>query len=229
MGEKLEHLGIIMDGNRRFAKRLLKKPWNGHSWGARKVEKVLDWCYEQKIHIVTLYALSLENINTRSKKELDFLLDLFKKELTSENFHNKIHKNKTCVRFFGKLELLPDELQKVLQNIVETTKNYNSTYLNFAIAYSGRQELIDAIKKLDKKEIDSLDIKQFEKKLYTQCIKDPDLIIRTSGEKRSSGFLLWQSAYSEYCFIDKLWPELDKKDFMAAIDDYKKRQRRFGC
>ena len=228
MTEKLEHLGIIMDGNRRFAKQLLKNPWNGHTWGARKVEEVLDWCYEQNIHIVTFYALSLENLNTRPKKELNFLMNLFKKEFTSENFNNKIHKNKTCVRFFGKLELLPNELQEIVQNIVITTKNYNDTYLNFAIAYSGRQEIIDAIKKIDLNDIETLTPQKLEKKLDTCGLKDPDLIIRTSGEKRLSGFLLWQSAYSEYCFIDKLWPELNKEDFINAIEDYNKRQRRFG-
>ncbi|MCK4968225.1 MAG: di-trans,poly-cis-decaprenylcistransferase, partial [Candidatus Aenigmarchaeota archaeon] len=167
MIKKLNHLGIIMDGNRRFAKRLLKNPWNGHSMGARKVEEVLDWCYEQKIPTVTLYALSLENLNTRPKKELDFLMNIFKKEFTSENFHNKLHKNKTCVRFFGKLKLLPKELQEIIQDIVEITKNYNNTYLNFAIAYSGRQEIIEAIKKLDEKNISNLDEKTFEKYLYT--------------------------------------------------------------
>ena len=228
MSEKLEHLGIIMDGNRRFAKRLLKNPWNGHSWGARKVEEVLDWCYEQNIHTVTLYALSLENLNTRPKKELQFLMDIFRKEFTSENFYKKMHKNKTCVRFFGKLEDLPKDIQEILRNVVETTKNYNNTYLNFAIAYSGRQEIIDAVKKLDCDDIKTLTTQNFEKKLDSYGIKDPDLIIRTSGEKRLSGFLLWQSAYSEYCFIDKLWPELTKEEFINAIDDYNKRQRRFG-
>ncbi|MCK4550399.1 MAG: di-trans,poly-cis-decaprenylcistransferase [Candidatus Aenigmarchaeota archaeon] len=224
----LNHLGIIMDGNRRFAKRLMKMPWKGHEFGAKKIETVLDWCHEKNIKTVTLYALSLENLKTRPKKELDYLMEVFRNELKNKKFREKIHKNKIKVNAFGKLNLLPQDIEKSIKKLVEETKDYKDYELNFAIAYSGRQEILDAIKKISGKDIKTLDEKKFEKYLYTSGMKNPDLVIRTSGERRISGFLLWQAAYSEYYFIDKMWPELTKDDFLAALDDFASRQRRFG-
>ncbi len=228
MGSNLNHLGIIMDGNRRFAKHLMKMPWKGHELGAKKIETVLDWCYEKDIKTVTLYALSLENIKTRPKREFEFLMDLFRREFKNKKFREKLKNNKICVRAFGKLRLLPQDVRESIEEVVEETKDYKEYELNFAIAYSGRQEILDAIKKISGKDLKALDEKKFEKYLYTSGIKNPDLVIRTSGEKRISGFLLWQAAYSEYYFIDKLWPEFTKDDFLAALDDFALRNRRFG-
>ncbi len=228
MGSNLNHLGIIMDGNRRFAKRLMEMPWKGHEFGAKKIETVLDWCREKDIKTVTLYILSLENIATRPKKELDFLMEIFRKELKNKKFCEKIHKNKTRIRFLGRKELLPKDIQECMNQLIEETKDHKDYELNFAIAYSGRQEILDAIKKISRKDLKALDEKKFEKYLYTSGIKNPDLVIRTSGEKRISGFLLWQAAYSEYYFMDKLWPEITKDDFFVALDDFASRQRRFG-
>ncbi len=234
MGNQIKHLGIIMDGNRRFAKRLMKNPLQGHLWGAKKVEKVLDWCLELKIPHITLWSFSIENMN-RPKKEFDYLMDIFEKEFLEVVNKEKIHKNKVRVNVIGRIDLLPERVQNAIKKAQDATKHYHNYTMNFAIAYGGREEILSATKKAvmavqnNELDIEQLNEKTYRKYLYTNGTPDPDLVIRTSGEQRTSGFLIWQTAYSELYFCKKLWPEFEKEDLIEAVNDYKLRKRRFGA
>jgi tritrans,polycis-undecaprenyl-diphosphate synthase [geranylgeranyl-diphosphate specific] len=219
-----KHVAIVLDGNRRFAKKLVLEPWRGHELGAGKVEKLLDWCLELGIKEVTLYAFSIENFN-RPKNEFDFLMNLFKKEFSLMAEREKIHENKVRVRFAGRIEMLDEELRNIIKNLEEKTKDYDNFLVNFCIAYGGRQEIVDAVKKIGENS-EEINEENIIKNLW---IRDaPDLIIRTGGEKRTSNFLMWQSAYSEWIFLDKTWPEFEKQDLLGAIDEFNSRERRFG-
>ena len=205
------HVAIIMDGNRRYSKiqgnmEVIK----GHEIGVDTLEKVLDWSIDLGIEIVTAYAFS------------------------TENFNRPHHKNKVRVKVVGRTELLPDSVREAIMEAEESTKDYDERLFNLAIGYDGRLEIVDAIKKIYKQvedgeiSIDDIDEDMVSKNLYTEGLEDPSLIIRTSGEERLSGFLLWQSSYSELYFCDSLWPELRKVDYLRAIRDYQARDRRFG-
>jgi len=229
------HIAIILDGNRRWAKRNLIMKLEGHFRGADAVEKLLDWCEELNIKIITLYVLSSENLS-RQDEELDYLYDLINERLLKLYNDPRIHKNRMKVKAIGSIELLPDFLRDILNKLEDTTKDYDGHYLNIAIAYGGQNELVDAIKKIGSRIKDgSLDVNQIDKdviesSLYTSHLpqSSPDMILRTSGEKRLSGFLLWQSAYSELVFMDIYWPEFRKIDLMRAIRTFQKRGRRLG-
>ena len=223
------HVGIILDGNRRFAKRLMLKPWKGHEWGAKKIQKLVDWCLEYDLKELTLYVFSLENFD-RPKTEFNFLMDLFRKEFS--NFKNDPKLKFTRVNFIGRIQMFPKDIQEIMQELMEKTKNNKKFILNFAMAYSGRAEIIDATRRiaslLQNNKITERDINDelFSNNLYTSS--EPDLIIRTS-ESRLSGFMLWQGAYAEIEFLpDTLWPEFSKKDFVKCLQEYSKRDRRFG-
>ena len=229
------HIAIILDGNRRWAKRNLIMKLEGHFKGADAVEKLLDWCEELNIKIITLYVLSSENLG-RQDDELDYLYDLINARLQKLYNDPRIHKNKMKVKAIGSVELLPDFLRDILNKLEETTKDYDNHYLNIAIAYGGQNELVDAIKKIGTRikdgslDVDKIDKDVIESSLYTSHLpqSSPDMILRTSGEKRLSGFLLWQSAYSELVFMDIYWPEFRKIDLMRAIRTFQKRVRRIG-
>ena len=231
-----EHIGIIPDGNRRLAKSLMKKPWKGHEWGLGKIKNVLEWCKEYGIRVVTFYVMSLENIENRPKRELDFLFSLARKEMENilEDKEHVIHKNRVNVSFFGRLDLLPDDIQEGINKVSKMTEKYSNYFLNLAIAYGGRQEILEASKKmaLDTKRgiinPEKIDESLLRSYLWTNGFPDPELIIRTGGEKRLSNFLTFQSTYSELVFLDRLWPEFKKKDFLKAVRDFGERQRRFG-
>ncbi|MFT4304668.1 MAG: polyprenyl diphosphate synthase [Candidatus Woesearchaeota archaeon] len=228
---ELKHIGLILDGNRRFSKKLMKEPWKGHEYGAKKIEELLDWSFELEIKELTLYCFSIENFN-RPKKEFNYLMDLFRKEIPNLLSDKRVNENEIKVNFIGRIEKFPDDIKENMVNVMEKTKNHNKFILNFAMAYGGRTEIIDAVKKIvdetkqGKISSENIDEEFFKKYLYIQS--EPDLIIRTSGEQRISGFLLWQGSYSEYCFCKKLWPEFSKEDFINIIEDFKKRDRRFG-
>jgi tritrans,polycis-undecaprenyl-diphosphate synthase [geranylgeranyl-diphosphate specific] len=229
-----KHVAIIMDGNRRFSKiqgnvNVIK----GHESGVNTLEKVLDWSIDLGIEIVTAYAFSTENFN-RPKKEVEGLMSLFNKNFKRVVSHEKIHKNEVKVKAVGRINLLPDEVKESIREAEEATKNYNKRLFNLAIGYDGRLEIVDALKKIvnefkdGKIKIDDIDENLVNKNLYTAGLDDPNLIIRTSGEERLSGFLLWQSSYSELYFCDSLWPKLRKIDFLRAIRSYQERERRLG-
>lgn len=229
-----KHVAIIMDGNRRYARLQGKVDvLKGHELGVDTLENVLDWSIDLGIEIVTVYAFSTENFN-RPKNEVEGLMKLFVINFKRLVDHEKIHKNEVRVKVVGRTELLPDEVKEAINEAEESTKHYNKRFFNLAIGYDGRLEIIDSFKKIIKDvqdgkiSIDDVDEELVSKNLYTAGIDDPNLIIRTSGEERLSGFLLWQSSYSELYFCETLWPELRKVDFLRAMRSYQARERRFG-
>lgn len=234
-GPKLEHIAVILDGNRRWALERSLNPWMGHKEGAEKVENLLDWCLDIGVKSITLYAFSTENFR-RTKKEVQEIMNIAEEKLRKLLTDKRIHENKVRVKIIGRRKLLPESLRKLVEEVEEATENYDNYFLNIALAYGGRAEIVDAARKIaekvEKGELSSrqIDEKLFEKFLYTSHLpkQDPDLIIRTSGEERLSGFLLWQSAYSELCFLDVYWPDFRKIDLLRAIRTFQRRKRRFG-
>jgi tritrans,polycis-undecaprenyl-diphosphate synthase [geranylgeranyl-diphosphate specific] len=234
-GKKPEHVAIILDGNRRWASNNAMIPWVGHRQGANKVDELLDWCIDLDVKFITLYAFSTENFN-RSPKEVEAIMKLIEEKLRSILENERIHENKVKVKAIGRLDLLPDSIQKIIKRVEESTKMYSDRLLNVALAYGGRAEIVDATKKIARKALEGelnpekINEKLFEKYLYTAHMprQDADLIIRTSGEERLSGFLSWQSAYSELCFVDVNWPDFRHIDLLRAVRTYQRRKRRFG-
>ncbi len=224
-----------MDGNRRWAKRHLAMTKVGHWKGADAVENLLDWCEQLDIKIITLYALSAENLD-RKDDELEHLYELILVRLEKLYKDPRIHKNKMRVTGIGRIELLPESIKEILQRLDDATKGYDNHFLNIALAYGGQFELVDAVKKIGEKikdgslKVEDIDKKEIESNLYTSYLpqSSPDMILRTSGEKRLSGFLMWQSVYSELVFMDIFWPEFRKIDLMRAIRTFQERKRRIG-
>jgi len=235
-GDMPTHLGLILDGNRRYAK---EKGYDdvtmGHKLGAKKIDDVLQWCADLNIKIVTIWVFSTENIQ-RGKEEVDALLEVIKDKIEELAKSPVIKKNGFRVKALGRIDMLPEELKTVIKNVEESTQTHTNHVLNIAIGYGGREEIVEAVKKAVKeKKVSTIDelansitSDDITSNLYTNGIPDPDLIIRTSGEIRLSGFLLWQSAYSEFYFCDALWPVFRKIDFLRAIRSYQHRSRRFG-
>jgi tritrans,polycis-undecaprenyl-diphosphate synthase [geranylgeranyl-diphosphate specific] len=228
-----KHIAIIMDGNRRFAKELGLNYEKGHEYGKNKIKELLEWCFDLKIKNLTLYAFSIENFK-RGKNEVNSIMNLCKEELKKAIKDSKIHKNQIKINVIGNLDSLPIEIKKSALYIMEKTKNYNNYYLNIALAYGGREEIIHAIKNIAKDvknnnlKINEISNDKVSSYLYTSGMPDPDLILRTSGEERISNFLLWQLAYSELYFSDVYWPAFRKRDFLKAIRTFQQRKRRFG-
>lgn len=230
-----KHLGVILDGNRRWAQAHNMTPSQGHGEGAETVEKFLDWCLELGINTITLYSFSTENFQ-RDKEEVQALFKLFEETLEKVLKSPRIHKNQVHIRAIGRTENLPINLQTRIKQVEEATQNYTRFYLNIAIAYGGRAEIVDAIKTIAMEIIqgeitpDMIDENLIENHLYTAHLPNPnpDMIIRTSGESRLSNFLIWQSAYSEIFILDVYWPNFRKIDLMRAIRGYQMRHRRHG-
>jgi tritrans,polycis-undecaprenyl-diphosphate synthase [geranylgeranyl-diphosphate specific] len=226
-----KHIGIILDGNRRFARRLMMEPWKGHELGFEKLKKLYKWCKELGIKELTLYCFSMQNFN-RSKKEFDFLMEIFERAGKDAAANEDVHKNKIKVNVIGRPHLFPEKVQEAIKKAVDATKDYNDFIVNLAIAYGGREEIVDGVKKLlkdfkeGKIDIDDINEDKFSEYLYMNS--EPDLIIRTGGAHRTSNFLAWQSIYSEWTFPEKFWPEFEKEDLIACIDEYMNRDRRFG-
>ena len=223
----LKHIAIIMDGNRRWAKERMLPSMMGHKRGVDALKKVTRACNDFGVKYLTLYAFSTENWN-RKKEEVDFLMDLLATTLVNEL--KELNENNVKMNFIGNLEGLNKNLQKVLQNSVETTKDNTGVVLTVAINYGARDEICHAIKNIIKDGLKESDItpETVEKYLYTNDLPNPDLLIRTSGEKRISNYLLWQIAYSEIYITDTYWPEFDKGALALAIIEFAKRQRRWG-
>ncbi len=234
-GDIPNHMALILDGNRRWARRHLTMTSDGHGRGADAVENLLDWCEELDIKIVTLYALSAENLS-RNDQELQDLFELIRARLEKLLADPRIHRSRMRVKAIGRIGMLPDTIRDVLHRLDEATKGYDSRFLNIALAYGGQYEMVDAVKKIGEKiregrlKVDEIDRGVIESNLYTSHLPQPspDMILRTSGEKRLSGFLMWQSAYSELVFMDIFWPEFRKIDLMRAIRTFQKRRRRLG-
>ena len=232
-GPKPQHIGLIVDGNRRFAKLKGLASVEGHNAGSRKLEDFLRWCWRLDIKIVTLYGFSKEN-HKRAENEVDYLMDLILEKLKQYQTDPVVMQERVKIKVIGQRENLTEEMIEEIHKTETVTKDHDRFQLNIAISYGGREEIVEAVKsiaqKVENKEITSNEIDEsfFESHLYTQGIPDPDLIIRTSGEERLSGFLLWQSAYSELYFTQVYWPAFRMIDFWRAIRVYQQRERRFG-
>lgn len=226
-----KHLAIIMDGNGRWAEKKGKNRIQGHSHGVKAVQEVVEEAVQLKIEHLTLYAFSTENWS-RPQEEIGVLMKLLVSTLKSE--FEKLLKNRIKLNVIGNLHQLPKIVQKELLYVVEKTQNNNEMTLTLALSYGGREELANALKQLAVKVKNNIispeKIDQFiiNEHLYTQSLPDVDLLIRTSGEKRISNFLLWQIAYAELYFTKVLWPDFTKKHLHKALTNYQKRERRFG-
>ncbi len=223
----IKHLGIIMDGNRRWAKKRGLPTLEGHKKGYEKIKEAGKWCLEEGIDILTVYAFSTENWN-RSKEEIGYLMKLLKRAFTKDI--DFFLKEDIKLKVIGRKEELSKDLQEVIKNAEEKTSGCNSGLLNIAINYGGRAEIIDAVKNIIKKDSSPENITEelISSNIYTSGLPDVDLIIRTSGEQRLSGFLLWQSYYSELYFPKVNWPGFSRDDLNEAIDWFTGRNRRFG-
>ncbi|NLE98403.1 MAG: isoprenyl transferase [Propionibacterium sp.] len=230
-----KHVAVLADGNRRWAR--LNAPDQplvaGYRAGAAKLKEFVDWCDEAGIQVVTLWVLSTDNLQRSGDEELAPLLDVIRglvDELAATRRWN--------VQAVGDLDLLPDDMADSLRAASEATEDVEGMHVNVAVSYGGRHELRDAVRSLLREKAgegcsleevaDTLDIDEISGHLYTKGQPDPDLIIRTSGEQRLSGFLLWQSAHSEYYFCEALWPDFRRTDFIRALRTYTQRERRFG-
>lgn len=227
------HVAIIMDGNRRYAKDLGLMVSEGHDKGRQKLEDVLEWCMEIGVRMLTVYAFSTENVG-RPKEEVDVLMRMFVENFRRLGDEPRVHKHKIRVRVLGQRELLPEDLREAIEYAERRTEGYDQYFFNLAVGYGGREEILQAIRKVaeavkeGRLDIEDIDEKKFAEFLYTKDMPDPDLILRTSGEERISNFLLWQLAYSELYFSDIYWPGFRKIDFLRAVRSYQLRQRRFG-
>ncbi len=228
-----KHVAIIMDGNRRFAESFGLGASDGHVRGRDKLEEMLDWCLEANIRVLTVYAFSTENLY-REPDEVDKLMDLFEINFRRAAEDPRVHEHRIRIRAIGNVDLLPDRVQEAIRYAEEVTKDFDQYSFNLAVAYGGREEILNAIRHLaqdacdGKLDIDDLDEQTFTRYLYTSELPDPDLVLRTSGEERISNFLLWQLAYSELYFTDVYWPGFRKVDFLRALRAYQMRKRRYG-
>lgn len=219
------HIAIIMDGNRRWAKKRNLPIGMGHKAGAETLQKIIESCIDIGIKYLTVYAFSTENWK-RDAKEVSDLMNLLREYLVKLEKDNQDRNARICV--IGDITKLENDLQEKINSIQEKTKNNTGLTINVALNYGGRDEILNAIKKLSVDEIKNLTVESFNKKLYTADSPDPDLIIRTAGEQRLSNFLLWQCAYSEFWYTDVLWPDFSRNILENAISDFSKRNRKFG-
>jgi len=226
-----QHVAIIMDGNGRWARKRNLPNLMGHREGVKAVSRITEECARLGVKALTLYTFSTENWS-RDKEEVSGLMSLLSSTLKKET--KKIHKNNIRLNVIGDIGDLPGNLPQGLKDSINLTRNNDGMILTLAINYGGREEILTAVHKACSEvkdeyvTLEGLSQEYFSSLLYTNGIPDPDLIVRTSGEQRISNFLLWQSAYSEFYFTDKLWPDFTCKDLMNAFEEYDKRERRFG-
>ncbi len=227
------HVAVILDGNRRWAAEKGMARHMGYRYGAEKVEELLRWCLALGVKSLTLYVLSKENLG-RPKEELNTIFDVMEEKLDELERDGVLEREDIRFKVLGDLSLIPKNVREKLQRLESATSNHSSKFLNLAVCYSGRQEIVKAVReiaeevKAGKLEPGEIGEEVLQAHLYTSHVPDPDLIIRTSGEMRISGFLLWQSAYSEFVFMDVYWPDFRKMDLLRAIRTFQKRKRRFG-
>lgn len=232
-----QHIGVILDGNRRFARGIGLDARMGHEYGVEKVHDLLEWCLKLGISNVTIFVFSAENFD-RTPAEVEYLFGLFVRESRKLMTNPRIKANKVRVKVIGRRSKLPDAVVTATETLENSTAEHDGMLLNIAFGYGGREEIVDGVKKLlleaqaahrsPAEVAEHLTAAQISDYLYTAGIPDPDFIIRTSGEVRLSGFLLWQAAYSEYYFCDALWPGFRHVDFLRAIRSYQGRERRLG-
>lgn len=221
----LKHIAVIMDGNRRWAKEKKLPSAVGHKKGVDALKRTMKACDDFGIKYLTVYAFSTENWN-RNPEEVNFLMDLLAQTLKNEL--KEMHENNVVISFIGDTTKLSDKLQRILNNAVETTKNNTGVNLQIAFNYGSRDEIVHAVNKIIENGEKEVTEEIISKYLYTVNIPDPDLLIRTGGEMRVSNYLLWQIAYSEFIVIKEYWPDFDKEKLADCINEYARRNRRFG-
>ncbi|MDD2396388.1 MAG: isoprenyl transferase [Tissierellia bacterium] len=230
-GKIPEHIAVIMDGNRRWAKQKKLPAKAGHREGALRVTELVKNCGDLGVKYLSVYAFSTENWN-RDKKEIDYLMNLLVEFVFKEL--NNLHKNDVKITMMGNMEDLPDKTRKEVERSIELTKNNKTLHLNIALSYGSRNEIVSAVKNIikdcEKNEIgiEEINEESFKRYLFTNDMPDPDLLIRTSGEIRLSNFLLYQIAYTEFYFTEVLWPDFNKNELVKAIENYQLRKRRYG-
>lgn len=219
------HVAIIMDGNGRWAKERGFERYIGHKLGVESVREIIGISKKYGINYLTLYTFSRENWK-RPKKEINFLFDLLKKTLEEEI--EGLKRNNIRILVMGRIDELRKDIRNFLKKCMQETKDCTGMNVIIALNYSGRKEIVDAVNKILKERKRLKSEEEFSKYLYLNGIPEPDLLIRTSGELRISNFMLWQIAYTEFYFTNKLWPDFRKKEFIEAIEEFSKRERRFG-
>jgi len=219
------HIAIIMDGNGRWGLKKYNDRNKGHYYGLQNINKVIKNCIKLHIKYLTLYTFSTENWN-RPKKEIEYLFFLFK-FFYQKNF-NKINKNNIRIKFIGDLKNIPADLKVIIKKIQEKTKNNNRITVVFAFNYGAKSELINAFKKIHKNKKNKISEQLISNNLYTKNMPDPDILVRTGGEKRLSNFLLWQLSYAELFFIEKSWPDFNFLDLKKIVNKFSSIKRRFG-
>ncbi len=222
-----KHIAFIMDGNRRWAKQNKLSFFLGHRTGARNIESLVDFAMEKGITHLTFWAFSTENWK-RSQEELDSLMDVFRESL-SDPMIVRLQENNVKINIIGDVKKFPDDIQKQVATIIKDTRDNKKMTVNIALNYGGKDEIISAINTLLKENKKNITEEEFNNYLFTKDQPDPDMIIRTGGEVRLSGYLPWQSIYAELYFTDILWPDFDITEFENALTEYANRQRRFGA
>lgn len=222
-----QHIVLFPDGNRRWAKREGISIASGYKEGQKNFKRFLNYCAKKGVKIITVFGFSTENWD-RPKQEINYLMKFFEEYLNDGL--KEFQKNKIRVKIIGQKEKLPTSLQKVINKIENSTKDNKDFHLNLAVSYGGRWDIVQAVQKIIEEKIYSKEITEelINQYLSTAGLPEPDLIIRAGGEKRFSNFVLWQGAYSELFFSDKLWPDFNEKDLDKALNEYSSRQRRFG-
>ncbi len=231
MTEVPKHIALIMDGNRRYAKKNKLSLLEGHRKGAEKLTQVLEWCKEFNIKELTLYTFSMQNFS-RTREEVDFLMNLFREYFAKFMKDKTFEKNKIKINIIGRKHLFPKDIQQSMIELENKTKDYYDRIINFAMGYGGREELVDACitlaKKIEDKTLSSEEITESTINNALYLSRAPDILIRTGGEQRLSNFLLWQCSYTELFFVDNFWPEFSKEEFISIIRQFTERERRFG-
>lgn len=225
---KPRHVAIIMDGNGRWARQRGLPRIEGHREGVKRVNEIIDAAVEYRLKAITFYTFSMENWR-RPKREVNALMSLLERYIKSEM--KRLIDSGIVFKAIGNIRMLPDTIQRLLKRFEDGSRDNRGLILISALSYGARDEIVNAVKNIVRDGVNPEDIDErlFEGYLYTHGIPDPDLIIRTSGEMRLSNFLLWQSAYSEFYFTQTLWPDFGREEFLHALKDYEKRERRFGA
>jgi len=219
------HIAIIMDGNGRWGLKKYKDRNKGHYYGLQNINNAIENCIKLKIKYLTLYSFSTENWN-RPKKEIDYLFKLFK--FFYKKKFNQLNKNNIKIKFIGDLKKLPNDIKIIIKKIEEKTKNNIAITVVFAFNYGARSELVNAFQKIMKNKSNLINEELVSNNLYTKDIPDPDILIRTGGNKRLSNFLLWQLSYAELFFIDKYWPDFNYIDLKRVVNEFNNIKRKFG-
>jgi tritrans,polycis-undecaprenyl-diphosphate synthase [geranylgeranyl-diphosphate specific] len=227
-----QHIAIIPDGNRRWAQKRLLSPWLGHKKGSEILNDLVDVVIELQVPYVTFWGSSKDNMVKRSREEVKCLLSLFKEQFSELADNEKVHKNEMRINIIGAWrEQFPDDVKESMERAIENTKKYSKHFMNFLIAYSGTDEVLEAVRKMadDKKAGQEISREMIKRYLLTKDLPSVDLVVRTGGEPHNSdGFMMWDTANSQYVFFEKLWPDFTKEDLRSAISEYSRRERRLG-